>query len=288
MIPWAFADGVPFEWQTIDSFAEAANALSDEITPAQNSYGNWFELIDGALVTHDVCAIGVWLHGNNVTTQARDTLVTLGVDPTAGASYTDWIPHLLASCAVTLSPSSTGFEGYGVYYWFPVKLKAGTSIAAKASLNNSDLSHGPACGVQLYCKPTPAHLAVPGSFVQAFGIDTGNSRGTLITPGTTGEGAWVELGTLDKPIRFLDVGLGVHDDTMSNNTYHVDVAIGDATNKKVVIQSAYFETRVNEALAKLPAAMPCVGAIGDKIYGRAQVGPNAADANISLAAYGVG
>ncbi len=276
-------------FKTVDTWGDGtqpAVSLSNQITPGNNSYGTYVELVDGALVTRDVYAVEIIIHGNGVSTAARDTLVTIGVDHSAGTSYTDWITGLLGSCAFSLGGSSAGFSGQGVRYIFPVFLKAGTSIAAKASVNNGTVGTL-RCAMKLY-SPTRSNAFQPGGFVQSFGVTDASSSGTAITPGTAAEGDWVEIGTLTKPLRWLEFGLGVNDDTMTINNYHVDVALGDASNKKMVIQSAQVGTAAVEQLSKPVACAPCVGAIGDKIYARAQVGPSAADSNISVACYGVG
>lgn len=282
---------VPFEFgKVICSFADGTRPGSSngtQITPGNNTYGTYGQLIAGASVTDDVYGIWVNVHGNNVSAAARDSLVTIGIDPAGGTSYTDWISDLLVSCASTCGGSSTGFTGGGASFYFPVFLKSGASIAAKGSVNNATVGTM-RVAVQLFCKPARSDIVQFGSFVQTFGATTASSSGTAITPGTTSEGAWTELGTLTKPLRWLEYGFGVNDDTMSANTYHVDIGIGDASNKKVIIQSAYVETNTVELVTKYEASAPCVGAVGDKIYGRAQVGPNAADTNISLCAYGVG
>lgn len=257
------------------------------LTPGNNAYGSYVQMLAGASVTHD--AFGIWINVNAglVSSQARDTLVTLGIDPAGGTSYTTWIADLLASCATLRGGSSAGFCGGGIDFYLPVFLKAGTSIAAKASINNATVGTT-RVQAKLFCKPSRPESFWSGAFVETFGAVTASSSGTPVTPGTTSEGDWAELGTLTRPIRWLEFGIGVNSAAMTANTYHVDIGIGDATSKRVVIQNAYVETVGVEGIIKPVGGAFCAGAIGDKIYGRCQVGPNAADTGVSLVAHGVG
>jgi len=284
--PWEFGKIIP----TVTDGTRPSNSIGTTVTPLQNSYGNYAELIDGALVTHDVC--GIWLNINSgmVAGQAKDTIVTIGVDPTAGTSYAALIEHLLAPCSAFCGGSNAGNTGGGISYFFPLFILAGSSIAAKASVNNGTPG---TIKVQakLFCKPTYREAMQPGRFIQTFGANTGASCGTAITPATaSSEGAWTEIGTLDKDIKWLEFGVGVNDSVMAtqNNGYHVDVALGDASNKKIVTKSAIFTTTNNENCNKPEACRPCVGVAGDKIYARMQNNTNALDDNVSFCAYAVG
>jgi hypothetical protein len=282
---------VPFEFgKVICSVADGtrpSSGMGATVTPGNNTYGSYAQMIAGSSVTDDV--YGVWLnfHGILSSGLAKDALVTIGIDAAGGTSYTDWITDILASCASSCGGSSTGFTGGGCSFYFPVFLRAGASIAAKASVNNATVGTARA-HCKLYCKPSLSQQVNPGTFVQTFGATTASSSGTVVTPGTVAEGAWTEIGTLTKPLRWLEYGIGINSATMTANTIHVDVAIGDASNKKVVIQSEYVETNTVELITKYEASYPCVGAVGAKIYARAQVGPNAADSNVSVCVYGVG
>lgn len=262
-------------------------AMGTSITPGNNAYGSYAQLIAGASVTDDVYAVLVNMNGGATSTAARDMLVTLGLDAAGGTSYTDWVTDILASCPSLNGGSSSGFTGGGVSFYFPVFIKSGTSIAAKASVNNATVG-STRVRVTLFCKPSRRDLVSFGTFVQAFGATAASSSGTAITPGTVSEGSWTEIGTLTKPLRWLEFGYGVNDATMSQNTIHVDIALGDASNKKVIIQDAYVETQAVECIIKPDSCTPCVGAIGDKIYARCQVGPNAADDANSICVYGIG
>jgi hypothetical protein len=178
-----------FGWHLSTATGQPAAAFGTSVTPGNNTYGTYAELIDGALVTDDVWAVRIQVNSNTVSGAARDTLLTIGIDPTAGTSYTDHISHLLVSDANTY----TSDHG-GVWYDFPFRIPAGSSIAAKASVNNATVGTL-RCWMQLYGRPESSEVSPLGTKFRTFGEVTASSRGTLVTPGTTSEGAWTQLGS---------------------------------------------------------------------------------------------
>lgn len=278
----------PSEWGWRLSTLEGAggrptNNIGTSIAPGENTYGTYEEIVAGSLVSHDVYLIDVIIGTGAATAAARDILVTLGIDPDGGTSFSDFISHLMGSNA---SEYTTATSGGGVSYRFPIFLRAGSSIAAKASVNNVSLSEL-RVAVVLYGKPSNPEAVWAGSFVQTFGATPASSSGTALTPGEASGGAWVELGTLDKTIRHWEAGIGFNTGTFTAGVMHCDLGIGDATDKKTPIVDGYATISAAERLYKTHWAAPGIGAPGDKVYGRAQ-GSDPATANMSMIAYGVG
>src|SRR5690606_34323542 len=122
------------------------------VTPGNNTYGSYAEVISDSSVTSDAFGILININSVSVGSSARDAILTIGIDPAGGTTYTDFISDLLCSCAPTYVRGSSG-----AWYYFPVFIKAGTSIAAKGSVNNSTVGtmH---VNVQLMCKPTRPEL----------------------------------------------------------------------------------------------------------------------------------
>ena len=82
--------------------------------------------------------------------------------------------------------------------------------------------------------------------------------------------------------------MGANNGTILGNSIHVDVGLGDASNKKIVVPNAYANTTTVETITKPASPRPGLGAIGDLVYVRAQCGPGTPDTNASFIAYGVG
>lgn len=262
-----------------------AAAFGTSVTPGNNTYGSYVSMIAGASVTHDVYGFWSNFNSNSASTAARDSLATLGLDAAGGSSFTDFISHIQCSSAGPYFADSAGVGGY--WYWWPVFVQAGTSFGVKATVNNATVNTLRA-HVILCCKPDYPNNQQLGTFVQTFGANPGTSTGTTITPGTASEGAYADVGTLDKNLWYWQFGFGLNDGAMPNSMHSVDLAIGDATNKKIAILNGFCTVSSTEAICKRADGGFCKGASGDHVYMRAQAGPNAAGANASGIAYGIG
>jgi len=253
-----------------------------QVTAAQNAYGSYVSLIAGSLVTSDV--VGFWLIVSNGSTAAaaRDTLVTVGLDQTGGTSFSDFVTDIAV-------PSSSNYANpdTGIWYWFPVRIPAGASVGVKASVNNA-VPGSCRARVVLACKPKPPEACKVGSYVVTYGSVPSSSRGTSITAGTASEGAWTLVGTVaagDRPW-FWQVGLGINTTSMGDGLAHIDLGIGDASNKRVVIQNQFVMTTSNELVSAIYIGGGAVAIPSDGIYVRVQA-TNSFSGSLSAIAHGV-
>lgn len=205
-----------------------AAAMGITITPAQNSKGSWSEYVDGALVTQDIYGIAINFNSNAVSTANRNTLVDIGIDPAAGTSYTVIINNLLATSA---APIGTAYGG--VWYYFPLFIPAGSSIAARASVDNVTVGSFRSF-IQLYGKPRYPAATRVGKYVLTIGAVTGTSEGTVVTCGTTSEGSWTSIGSLSRDAWWYQLGIGTSDASLAAGILNWDLSVGDATNKAIV------------------------------------------------------
>lgn len=267
---------------------QPTGSMGTTVTPAQNAKsGAWAQVLTGANVARDVFLLVVNVNSNSVGAAARDTILDLGVDPAGGTSYTVLVPDLLVSCA---SPylGGAGVCGNGLNYIFPIWIKAGSTVAARASINNGTVGTLK-INMQVYGSPFDRRNAWCGTKVKAYGITAASSAGTSVTAGTASEGSWTSLGTIasgDFP-KFWQFGMGCNDTTMSSVAYAGDLGIGDASNKAIVDEQRLWQATTVEQLwddgisyAYYPAKP------GDIVYGRLQASATA-DAGLSMAAYGV-
>lgn len=263
---------------------QPAIAPGTSITPATASgaYPAYAEILGNT--SDETFFMEVTFSGNDFGAEARNTLVKLGFDYAGGTTYTDLeISDLLASCASVMAGTAGGI---GVTYSFPLRLPAGTAIAATAS-TESATARTLSVWIKLYGKPSHPELIRYGSFVRTYGSTFASSSGTAVTPGTAAEGTYVDLGTLSDDIWWWDFGVGISDATMAARVLHFDLAVGDASNKRQVIQNALIATTANETINKPAAAMAHETRSGDHVYGRGQCSASL-DTNYSMIAYGVG
>jgi len=247
-------------------------------TAAAGSYGSYVALLAGAAVTED--CYGILINVNSVATASavRNMLVTIGRDPSGGTSYTDWLTDL------NVGNASTYINGGGSWYYFPMYIRAGTSLAVKG--NGSSATTGLA-NINIFGQPrNPAAIRVATKFA-SFGIS--GTGGTTITVGSTSDGAWTSLGTAPRSLWWWQMGCNANDTSLANQAYHLDLAAGDASNKKILIENMLVTGRTTEEFNNAPLTVGCTAnvASGRTIYARAQ-SSTIADTGFAVSAYGCG
>ncbi len=260
-----------------------AAAYGTSVTPGNNTYSAYTSLLSATSEDADWIEININSIGTSAT--ATDTLVTIGADPAGGTSFTDIIPHLLASAAGSYS----GATGPGsIWYRFPLRIKSGTALGVKATQNNAT----PVAAnilVRLYRQSRLDAGPRIGSYVKTFGEVTATSKGTDVTTGGASEGAWTQLGSTvgaDDQLFFWQVAMGFNTTTFNAGAIHLDLGIGDGTNFRTPILDAPVMLASTEQIGAVYRGAYAEVATGDKIYGRAQSA--AGVPTISMIAYAVG
>lgn len=283
---WGPSGGADFLWQASNiSSIQPAASIGTTITPgASNVKGSYATVLSGATVAFDVCGMLINFNSNSTAATARDTTVDIGVDPAGGTSFTVLAPDLLASCASTLA------LGPGVNYYFPIWAKAGSSIGARAAVNNATAGTL-RCVITVFGKPRDPKQARVGSKIISVGVGV-SSNGTAVTPGTTSDGTFTQLtASLAQDCWWWQLGMGVNDSTMtSGNMYSADLAYGSSTTVNAIIirDQVWVIPDANESLCNIPSLEGGERFVknGSGIYVRSQCS-GTSDSAISYAAYGV-
>lgn len=256
------------------------------LTPGNNTYPAYAQILAATSDETFFMRIEVW--GIGATAAAKDALLKLGFDFGGGTTYTDLtINDLLVSCASAAGNGS--LTGPGICYEFPVRVPAGTTVAASVSTNNATVGNA-YVGITLLGKPSHPENIRYGTFVRSFGATAASSRGTAVTPGGASDGAFsASLGTTTEDLWAWEFGWGRNTTTMANGQFNVDVAVSDdaGTTKRIVIQNARVFENSTEMLYKTSALSYGEAKAGATVYARAQ-GLGAATTNCSVMAYGVG
>lgn len=202
------------------------------VTPGvSNAEGAWTQLATAAQIANEVQWLVIWIAGGNATGVAKNHLFDLGVDVAGGTNYGNWIPIENLVC----SQSDAAVAG-GRWYGFPLRIPAGSSIAAR--IQGSDATAG-TVRVAMYAfgQPTRPELWRSGSRTQTVGTITG-SVGVSFTPGSSGaEGSWVSLGTIARPAFWAQLGVGINNGTTTSMMHYIDLAYGTATTKIMIIEN---------------------------------------------------
>ncbi len=281
---WVPTGAGDFTWQQSNvASTRPAAGYGASLTPGNNSKGSYVSLISSA--TNDVYGVLININSGATSAAGRDIIVDIGVDPAGGTSYTVLIPDLLGSCA------STYGLGGGISYYFPIWIKAGSQIAARASVNNATVGTVRVVAT-VFGKPRDPNRVKVGTYCTAFGITAASSQGTGVTSGTSSEGSWTVLSAAtSKPHWWWQLGMGCNDSTMTSALlYGADLSFGDASNKIITVSDRLFHVvSAAEALASQLVMIGCerYAKSGLAVYGRLQCS-GTADSALSLAGYAVG
>jgi hypothetical protein len=253
-----------------------------DITPGtSNSFGSYTSILSGGSITQDCTGIYICINNTFVSGQARDLLVTIGKDDTGGTSYTAFINNLCA-------PSACNYleQVGGIWYYFPVKIKNGTQLAAKASVNNGTASTVAVAVYLVGGESTPTNYP-SGQFTETIGANTAASTGTSVTVGTTSMGSWTSIGTTQSNLWAFDFGIGFNSSTFAPCTIW-DFAVGDGTTFRILGQGIRHLSKTGVGSSKMSFSTRITGVqSGSVLYARGQ-SSNATTGNFSACAYGVG
>lgn len=159
------------------------------IASASGAKGSWVSL--GAAVAQDTFGIRIFLGDGANSAQDNTHMIDIGADPAGGTGYGALIPNLFC-----MGPDSVGGVNFNHASWFfPLFIKAGTTLAARAQIKGVT-TDSVKVGVRLYQKPSHPERWRTGMAVETLGADTGNTRGTVLTTGSPSSafGNWTSLG----------------------------------------------------------------------------------------------
>lgn len=258
-------------------------AFGTSVTPVQNaSNGTFAQLISGANVLQDLYGLRIEFNSGTVNGQTRDTLATIGVDANGGSSYSDLITDLLCSCSTGLNLST------GTSYYFPIFVKAGSSIGCRGSVNNATVGTF-RCVITGFGQPLDPRSVKCGSFVETIGSNISASNGTAVTSGTTNDGAWTSLGSTAKQTWWFQQGFGCSSSAMIGGVYAADLSVGDGSSFDILLRKMMIQTSNAETISYGPHFGNNVRRVpgGSTIYGRLQCSASV-DTGTSMIAYALG
>jgi hypothetical protein len=254
-----------------------AAAFGTSVIPGASNVkaATWTTLL--ASTTVDTYFAVINFNSNFVTAAIRNTLCDIGLG--AAASEVALIPDLLFGGADSYTVGCGG-----AWYCFPIFIPAGSRVSARAQVNNVTAGTF-RCAIWLYGRAKDMRMIRYGTSVSAAGITAASSSGVAVTPGTTGEGAWTHITTASSPYWWWQFGVGCADTTMTALTYQADMAVGDATNKDIVIRDSRIITGATEQISVMPQHVsPQRNPGATTIYCRMQCS-GTPDATISMAGY---
>lgn len=238
-------------------------------------------------LAEDCFGLAIMFGGGNESGIIRRAMSDILIDPNAGVGNagTSWsvlIPSLMSNS----SGFGTGRLGYN--YYFPIYLRAGTAIGG----NHAAMQPGRSLRtvVRAFGKPTRPELMRYGSKVTAYGAVPASVSGQAVTPGTAVLGSYSSGIAITEDAWWWQLGIGSNDTTMADNTYLFDVAIGDATNKRIAMNAMPYLVHGTAEIASKAATgshNPVLsGKAGENIYVRG-AGTIAPETTMTFIAYGL-
>lgn len=276
--------GPEFQWYYSNTLTtQPTAAFGTSVTPGTTAgtYGAWAQVATAANMAYDTYGVYICFNSGSTSAATRNILCEMGVDNAGGTSYVSVIPHLLAGNA---SPYTT--PPGGVFYYFPLYIRAGSTVAFRAMSNSATALR---VSVYFYGLPARPDAVRVGSYVDAFGVVVANRIGTAITAGTTSEGTFTQLGSATtKPYWWWQMGFNINNTNMNAATTHTDIASGTATNRRLLIENQIWQVTSAEQIGCVPAIIDAYKevATGALIYGRAQT--TATTTGTTMIAYGLG
>ncbi len=188
-------------------------------------------IIAGSAITFNVYAIAIGFTGAATSTASRRFLTDIFLAHNGASQWTS------TPIIADLASSSHSWLGGCVWYYFPLYIQSGISIGARCQAESAGVSQR--ILIRVFGKPTHPELIKTGSFVRTFGAVTATTTGTAMTPGTSVMGSYsASLGTTVEDLWWWQSGFLINDTTQLALGYFNDVAVGDATNKTIVVHHA--------------------------------------------------
>lgn len=277
--------GPDFQWYYSNALTTrpSVTSMGTAVTPGTApTFGAWTQVATAANIASDVYGVAICINNAAATATTRNLLMDVGVDNAGGTAYLTKIPYLQGGNATPY-----GLGSSGIWYYFPLYIAQGSSVAVRAMSTAVTAFNAM---LYFYGQPRRIDAVRAGSYVDAFGFNTTGATGTAVTPGTTAEGAWTQLGAATTSnYWWWQCGFNVADTTMSANILHADLASGTAAAKKILFENQVWQTTAAEQTSSNINTANAYNnvATGDIIYGRLQCS-GTADTGNAMIAYGLG
>jgi hypothetical protein len=267
--------------------ANPSSTPGTSVTPgASNADGSYTQIASSANIAEDIVAFTMRIIGGGTAANAKPQVMDIGVDPAGGTSYTAIVTKF------PMGASGTSSSQFGYQFCFPLRIKAGSSVAVRIKGANATAGtvtvqaffYGGGIG-------RPMNLKCAGAYAETIGTIT-NSLGVSFTPGNAADGSWTLLGATTKKHWWWQIAYQIDNSTITAEQTYIEIAHGDASNKHIINRLLHMgdtSERCGDFLAANMNAFAayCPVLAGTNIYIRGRT-PNAPDTGYNAAAIGIG
>jgi len=220
-----------FNWKYTNWTTPSSSSAGTSVIPgASNAEGAWTQIASAANIAQDVYCIWIMVSSGSSSSNQKDHLLDIGVDPAGGTSYTAIINNIVCG------QSTPAFNG-GKQFVFPIFIKAGSSVAVRVQGSNATAGTV-RVSMYFYGQPTNPEAVLVGQYSETVGTITG-SAGVAFTPGNAADGVWASLGVTTRPCWWWQLCPQVSNGTITAQYTFVDLAYGDGTNMVMIIEGLY-------------------------------------------------
>lgn len=193
------------------------------VTPGVGAMGSWVNVITGAQLTFDCQMLVINVNGNAAASQNRASVLDIGVDPAGGTAYQSVIvggPGILIGGA----GFAYGYTCDGLTFRFPLRIKAGSSIAVRAQGGNAAYTFGATAGA--FGQHTDP-LYRSGTFIESIGVSgiTGTAIDTTTSPSGS-QGTLTNLPASTKQLFSYGLQVQVNSTTIANRQARFEISAG--------------------------------------------------------------
>lgn len=256
------------------------------------SYLNYSTIFARTQVLYDCYGILLCFNNYASSNAIRNALARIVI--TNGSNTPNTTDGIIIDNLIMGSASIYGQGASGIWYYFPIFIKADSSVAVSMRGTATVAAGTVGVAAWLFGAPRNPTAVRVGRYVDTFGVDTTNFRGTTITLGTTNEGNFTQLGAATtRPYWWAQHGFSYADNSMTASVVTTDIAAGTSTtvNKLLNKERRWVVTGV-EAISSFPTFNLGMSGIdvpvGSNIYGRGQTNIATADATPGMACYLLG
>lgn len=225
----------PSGWETTYT-PSAQDGVTVTGSGTAHTKGSYSQLIASTLKP----AYGLIVKMTGVSSSGDDTAMLLDIAIGAASSEIIIAPDLNAYGA-----DGTSSAYGGKYFYVPIFIPAGSRLSARCASVVTSATVGvdvwPLFGGALYTHAGP---------INAYGVVSGSSRGTDITPGSDAWGSWTQIvaSTL-RDHRLFFFGYGAAGDTSitsSSLPMGIQLAVGAAASEVLIGEALFMSFRTNE------------------------------------------
>lgn len=210
-------------WTSTNQSDVPSTSVGTSVTPS-GSGGNWTRVRTAAEVSEDVECIFLCIGSTSSSGANRLVSVDVGVDPAGGSSYSTVLSRLLCGKANTIY--NTG----GTKFVFPLRIKAGSSIAVRGLSNYTTSFY---VIIKLYGKRGRSGVFPVGTYSQTIGYSSA-ATGTSFTPGANNYGGYYTLGTTTKDLWWWQSAWALSNSTVTAEYVNIQFAWGDSSSKRII------------------------------------------------------